>query len=156
MVVMLASWREKRRGANTHEQASHTDPPTGPLLGMCCVFNLCPQRPADYVMDIFPLASRIARCHRCYCEKHTQQNTPLASRPKRVPAGKHGTDRSIDLSPPPSVSLLLFNLVLSMYAFGGAHAQVVGEFDFVSAYNKSGVLTTVYTPVGKAEQVRLG
>lgn len=32
--------------------------------------------------------------------------------------------------------------------------QVVGEFDFVSAYNSSGVLTTVYTPVGKAEQVR--
>ena len=31
--------------------------------------------------------------------------------------------------------------------------QVVGEFDFVSAYNVSGVLTTVYTPVGKAEQV---
>lgn len=31
--------------------------------------------------------------------------------------------------------------------------QVVGEFDFVSAYNGSGVLTTVYTPVGKAEQV---
>ncbi|CAN0321806.1 unnamed protein product [Pylaiella littoralis] len=33
-------------------------------------------------------------------------------------------------------------------------ALVVGEFDFVSAYNKSGVLTTVYTPVGKAEQGR--
>ncbi|CAN0404549.1 unnamed protein product [Ascophyllum nodosum] len=32
-------------------------------------------------------------------------------------------------------------------------ALVVGEFDFVSAYNVSGVLTTVYTPVGKAEQV---
>lgn len=31
---------------------------------------------------------------------------------------------------------------------------MVGEFDFVSAYNASGVLTTVYTPVGKAEQVR--
>lgn len=31
-------------------------------------------------------------------------------------------------------------------------ALVVGEFDFVSAYNSSGVLTTVYTPVGKAEQ----
>ena len=34
--------------------------------------------------------------------------------------------------------------------------QVVGEFDYVSAYNASGVLTTVYTPVGKAEQVNLG
>ncbi|CAN0238386.1 unnamed protein product [Scytosiphon promiscuus] len=33
-------------------------------------------------------------------------------------------------------------------------ALVVGEFDFVSAYNASGVLTTVYTPVGKAEQGR--
>lgn len=33
------------------------------------------------------------------------------------------------------------------------HPQVVGEFDYVSAYNNSGVLTTVYTPVGKAEQV---
>lgn len=31
---------------------------------------------------------------------------------------------------------------------------MVGEFDFVSTYNASGVLTTVYTPVGKAEQVR--
>lgn len=33
---------------------------------------------------------------------------------------------------------------------------MVGEFDFVSAYNASGVLTTVYTPVGKAEQVQTG
>ncbi|CAN0229581.1 unnamed protein product [Ectocarpus sp. 6 AP-2014] len=33
-------------------------------------------------------------------------------------------------------------------------ALVIGEFDFVSAYNASGVLTTVYTPVGKAEQGR--
>lgn len=33
---------------------------------------------------------------------------------------------------------------------------MVGEFDFVSAYNASGVLTTVYTPIGKAEQVRGG
>eukprot|EP00903_Cladosiphon_okamuranus_P013627 g12691.t1 len=33
-------------------------------------------------------------------------------------------------------------------------ALVVGEFDFVSEYNASGVLTTVYTPIGKAEQGR--
>lgn len=32
--------------------------------------------------------------------------------------------------------------------------KVVGEFDYVAAYNGCGVLTTVYTPVGKAEQVR--
>ncbi|CAM9121076.1 unnamed protein product [Discosporangium mesarthrocarpum] len=31
-------------------------------------------------------------------------------------------------------------------------AIVVGEFDYVSRYNQSGVRTTVYTPVGKAEQ----
>jgi puromycin-sensitive aminopeptidase len=33
-------------------------------------------------------------------------------------------------------------------------AMVVGEFDQVSEYTKEGVLTTVYTPVGKSEQGR--